>query len=162
MNKIFTLAVPAVCLILLTTAPAVPGQTAEKLANAEAVAKQLNLTPQQEAKVLPILKEEGPKVEQIKNNPSLSGIQKMKELRAIHSQTAPQLSKFFPLSNIRSCRQSASSGLRKRWRQRELATDSRCAPVGGRGQLHSCTVSDFPATTGAVPRLRSAHRCSTT
>jgi Spy/CpxP family protein refolding chaperone len=91
MNKIFTLAVSAVCLILLTTAPAVPGQTAEKLANAEAVAKQLNLTPQQEAKVLPILKEEGPKVEQIKNNPSLSGIQKMKELRAIHSQTAPQL-----------------------------------------------------------------------
>ena len=91
MNKIFTLAVPAVCLILLITAPAVPGQTAEKLANAEAVAKQLNLTPQQEAKVLPILKEEGPKVEQIKNNPSLSGIQKMKELRAIHSQTAPQL-----------------------------------------------------------------------
>jgi Spy/CpxP family protein refolding chaperone len=91
MNKIFTLVVSAVCLILLTTAPAVPGQTAEKLANAEAVAKQLNLTPQQEAKVLPILKEEGPKVEQIKNNPSLSGIQKMKELRAIHSQTAPQL-----------------------------------------------------------------------
>ena len=91
MNKIFTLAVSAVCLILLTTAPAVPGQTAEKLAGAEAVAKQLNLTPQQEAKVLPILKEEGPKVEQIKNNPSLSGIQKMKELRAIHSQTAPQL-----------------------------------------------------------------------
>ena len=91
MNKIFTLAVSAVCLILLTTAPAVPGQTAEKLANAEAVAKQLNLTPQQEAKVLPILKEEGPKVEQIKNDPSLSGIQKMKELRAIHSQTAPQL-----------------------------------------------------------------------
>ena len=91
MTKIFTLAVSAVCLILLTTAPAVPGQTAEKLANAEAVAKQLNLTPQQEAKVLPILKEEGPKVEQIKNNPSLSGIQKMKELRAIHSQTAPQL-----------------------------------------------------------------------
>jgi periplasmic protein CpxP/Spy len=91
MNKIFTLAVSAVCLILLTTAPAVPGQTAEKLASAEAVAKQLNLTPQQEAKVLPILKEEGPKVEQIKNNPSLSGIQKMKELRAIHSQTAPQL-----------------------------------------------------------------------
>lgn len=91
MNKIFTLAVSAVCLILLTTAPAVPGQTAEKLANAEAVAKQLNLTPKQEAKVLPILKEEGPKVEQIKNDPSLSGIQKMKELRAIHSQTAPQL-----------------------------------------------------------------------
>lgn len=91
MNKMFTLAVSAVCLILLTTAPAVPGQTAEKLASAEAVAKQLNLTPQQEAKVLPILKEEGPKVEQIKNNPSLSGIQKMKELRAIHSQTAPQL-----------------------------------------------------------------------
>jgi Spy/CpxP family protein refolding chaperone len=91
MIKTFTLPVFAVCLILLTIAPAVPGQTAEKLDKAEAVAKELNLTPQQEAKVLPILKEEGPKVEQIKNNPSLSGIQKMKELRAIHSQTAPQL-----------------------------------------------------------------------
>jgi Spy/CpxP family protein refolding chaperone len=91
MSKTFTLPVFAVCLILLTIAPAVPGQTAEKLDKAEAVAKELNLTPQQEAKVLPILKEEGPKVEQIKNNPSLSGIQKMKELRAIHSQTAPQL-----------------------------------------------------------------------
>ena len=91
MSKIFTLPVAAVCLILLTIAPALPGQTAEKLDKAEAVAKQLNLTPQQEAKVLPILREEGPKVEQIKNNPSLSGIQKMKELRAIHNQTAPQL-----------------------------------------------------------------------
>ena len=91
MNKIFTLAVFAVCLILITTASTVPAPKGRKIGKAEAVAKQLKLTPQQEAKVLPILKQEGPKIEQIKNNSSLSGMQKMKQLRAIHSQTAPQM-----------------------------------------------------------------------
>ena len=43
--------------------------------------------------MLPILKEEGPKLEAIKNNTSLSGIQKMEQLRAIHNESAPQLQK---------------------------------------------------------------------
>jgi hypothetical protein len=58
-----------------------------------ALAQQLKLTPQQEAEVLPILKAEAPKVEAIKDNASLSGMQKVKQLRAIHSETAPQLQK---------------------------------------------------------------------
>ena len=53
--------------------------------------EELKLTPEQEAKVIPILKEEAPKLEAIKSNTSMSGIQKMRELRAIHNQTAPQL-----------------------------------------------------------------------
>lgn len=62
-----------------------------KTAKAQAIAEQLNLTPQQKAKILPILAEEGPKVEAIKNNESLSGLQKMKQIRAIHQQTDPQM-----------------------------------------------------------------------
>ena len=43
--------------------------------------------------MLPILKEEGPKIEAIKNNPSLPPMQKMKQLRAIHNESAPKLQK---------------------------------------------------------------------
>jgi protein CpxP len=57
----------------------------------ESISAQLSLTPQQKAKVLPILAEEGPKVEAIKNNSSLSGLQKMQQIRAIHQQTDPQM-----------------------------------------------------------------------
>jgi len=60
-------------------------------AKLQAISQQLNLTPQQKAKVLPILADEAPKVEAVKNNSSLSGIQKVQQLRAIHQQTDPQM-----------------------------------------------------------------------
>jgi hypothetical protein len=60
-------------------------------AKLEAIAQQLNLTPQQKAKVLPILADEAPKVRAIKNDNSLSKIQKMQQLRAVHRQTDPQM-----------------------------------------------------------------------
>jgi len=91
MRKIFTPSILAVCLPLIATALAASAQTSQGLAKVEAMAQKLNLTPKQKAKVLPILKEEAPKLEQIKSNPSLTGLQKMKELRAIHNETAPQL-----------------------------------------------------------------------
>jgi Spy/CpxP family protein refolding chaperone len=62
-----------------------------KSAKLQAISQQLNLTPQQKPKVLPILADEAPKVEAVKNNSSLSGIQKMQQLRAIHQQTDPQM-----------------------------------------------------------------------
>ncbi|MGC2354317.1 MAG: hypothetical protein WA496_13040 [Candidatus Udaeobacter sp.] len=62
-----------------------------KGAKLQAISQQLDLTPQQKAKVLPILADEGPKVEAIKNNSSLSGFQKMQQIRAIHQQTDPQM-----------------------------------------------------------------------
>ena len=58
---------------------------------AQAVAQELNLTPQQKEKILPILVTEGPKVNAIKNDNSLSKIQKMQQIRAIHQQTDPQM-----------------------------------------------------------------------
>ena len=92
MRKIFALlSVAAMAVSIVPTS--VFAQSAESLAKIQALAHELKLTPQQEVKLLPILKEEAPKLEAIKNNPSMPGMQKMRELRAIHSQTAPEVQK---------------------------------------------------------------------
>jgi|SRR6266540_827476 len=70
----------------------IPTSSAQnQAAKLQAISQQLNLTPQQKAKILPILADEAPKVEGIKNNSSLSGFQKMQQIRAIHQQTDPQM-----------------------------------------------------------------------
>jgi hypothetical protein len=61
------------------------------LSKAEAIAQQLNLTPEQKVKILPILRDEVPKVNAIKNDNSVSNMQKMQQIRAIHQQTDPQM-----------------------------------------------------------------------
>jgi len=94
MKKPFTFLTSIACLFaFLTLAPAAPGQTTDPAAKLQALSQQLKLTPQQKMQVLPILKEEGPKIEAIKNNPSLPPMQKMRQLRAIHNESAPQLQK---------------------------------------------------------------------
>jgi hypothetical protein len=94
MRKPFMLLTSDACLLaLLTIAPAAPGQTTDPAAKMQALSQQLKLTPQQKMQMLPILKEEGPKIEAIKNNPSLPPMQKMKQLHAIHNESAPQLQK---------------------------------------------------------------------
>jgi len=75
--------------VLMT--PASYAQNPAAISKLEAISQQLNLTPQQKAKVLPILREEAPKVEAIKNNQSLSKLQKVQQIRAIHQQTDPQM-----------------------------------------------------------------------
>ena len=94
MKKPFTLLMSAACLFaFLTLAPAAPGQNPDPAAKLQALSQQLKLTPQQKVQVLPILKAEGPKLEAIKNNPSLPPMQKMRQLHAIHAESAPQLQK---------------------------------------------------------------------
>jgi hypothetical protein len=94
MRKLFTLLTSTACLLaFLILAPAAPGQNPKAEEKAIALAQQLKLTPQQDVEVLPILKAEAPKVEAIKNDPALSGMQKMRQLHAIHSENAPQLQK---------------------------------------------------------------------
>jgi Spy/CpxP family protein refolding chaperone len=61
------------------------------ISKAEAISQQLNLTPQQKVKVLPILRDELPKVKAIENNNSLTRMQKAQQIRAIHQQTDPQM-----------------------------------------------------------------------
>jgi len=53
--------------------------------------KVLNLSAAQESKLVPILQAEIPKIEAIKNNPSLSGPEKAKQAQAVQSQTDPQV-----------------------------------------------------------------------
>src|SRR5689334_21907331 len=65
-----------------------PMQAAQKV---EQVAQQLNLTPEQKAQLIPILKAEAPKVKAIKDDTSLTPMQKAAQLRAVHQQTDPQV-----------------------------------------------------------------------
>jgi Spy/CpxP family protein refolding chaperone len=77
--------------IFALMAPASFAQKTDAMSKAQAIAQELNLTPQQKEKILPILADEVPKVQAIKNDSSLSKIQKMQQLRAIHQQTDPQM-----------------------------------------------------------------------
>jgi len=90
MKKSIGLIAAALCCgTLMLQAPSSYAQpAASKL---QAISQQLNLTPQQKAKILPILADEGPKVQAIKNDNSLSKMQKIQQIRAVHRQTDPQM-----------------------------------------------------------------------
>ena len=72
-------------------APTSFAQKGAAMQKAQAIGQELNLAPQQKEKILPILAAEVPKVQAIKNDNSLSKIQKMQQVRAIHQQTDPQM-----------------------------------------------------------------------
>ena len=72
-------------------APTSFAQKGAAMQKAQVIGQELNLTPQQKEKILPILADEVPKVNAIKNDNSLSKMQKMQQLRAIHQQTDPQM-----------------------------------------------------------------------
>jgi periplasmic protein CpxP/Spy len=85
----FTAALCSATFVLLASTSY--AQKSGKLSKLEAISQQLELTPQQKSKVLPILRDELPKVEAIKNDNSLGKIQKVQQIRAIHQQTDPQM-----------------------------------------------------------------------
>ena len=92
MKKPTPLVVSALSIAMLALlAPTSFAQQGSAMAKAQAIAQQLNLTPQQKEKILPILAAEVPKVQAIRNDNSLNKIQKMQQLRAIHQQTDPQM-----------------------------------------------------------------------
>jgi hypothetical protein len=86
LNLLSTVLCFGMVITLVSTSPA---QNAA--AKAEAISQQLNLTPQQKLKILPILRDEAPKVAAIKNDNSISRIQKVQQITAIHQQTDPQM-----------------------------------------------------------------------
>ena len=53
--------------------------------------QQLSVSPQQSAKIVPILANEGRKVISVRNNNSLSNVQKTQEVKALQKQSDPQL-----------------------------------------------------------------------
>ena len=63
----------------------------QQSAKLEEIAQYLNLTPEQKGKILPILAAEVPKVQAIKNDASLSRMQRMQQIKAIHLQNDPQM-----------------------------------------------------------------------
>src|SRR5262245_49814163 len=63
-------------------------QTAQKFAQ---TIKQLNLSPEQKAQLLPILEAEAPKISAIRSDASLSRLQKLEQMRAIHAESAPRV-----------------------------------------------------------------------
>jgi Spy/CpxP family protein refolding chaperone len=85
------LVISALSIAMFALAPASFAQKGGAMQKAQAVAQELNLTPQQKEKILPILAAEVPKVNAIKNDNSLSRMQKMEQVRAIHQQTDPQM-----------------------------------------------------------------------
>jgi hypothetical protein len=93
-SKIAALFAVIICLCAsITFAPSILAQNGGAMAKLEMLSKELQLTPEQKGEMLPILKEEGPKLEAIKKNTSMTKIEKARELHAIHSQTAPQMQK---------------------------------------------------------------------
>jgi protein CpxP len=86
---LFTAALCSATFILLASTSY--AQKSGGLSKAEAIAQQLSLTPEQKVKILPILRDEVPKVNAIKNDNSMSNVQKMQQIRAIHQQTDPQM-----------------------------------------------------------------------
>ena len=139
MKKPFTLLASAVCLLtLLTLAPAAPGQTTDPAAKLQALSQQLKLTPQQKTQMLPILKEEGPKIEAIKNDPSLSGMQKMKQLHAIHSESAPELQKILSPAQYQQVQAILEADIKKAIAAKRAGADRLRAPVRCQIPLASC------------------------
>lgn len=86
---LFTAALCTATFVLLASTSY--AQKSGRLSKAEEIAQQLNLTPEQKVKILPILRDEVPKVNAIKNDNSVSNMQKMQQIKAIHQHTDPQM-----------------------------------------------------------------------
>jgi len=99
--------------IFALMAPASFAQKAGAMPKAQAIAQQLNLTPQQKEKILPILAAEVPKVRAIKNDNSLSTTQKIQQLRGIHQQTDPQMKAILSPEQYQKLRQIRARTIRE-------------------------------------------------
>ena len=80
----------AFCVSLVSTSYAQPIPKA-RIQRLEAVAKQLHLTRKQEKQLVPILQAEEPKLQAIRNDQSLSRVEKLQRLRAVHDASTPQV-----------------------------------------------------------------------
>ena len=99
--------------IFALLAPASFAQKADAMSKAQVMAQQLSLTPQQKEKILPILAAEVPKVHAIKNDNSLSTMQKIQQLRAIHQQTDPQMKSILSPEQYQKLRQIRAQTIRE-------------------------------------------------
>ena len=85
-----------IALALALCVPVVSTSYAQEMPKARqqrlmAVAKQLHITRKQAMQLLPILKAEEPKLQAIRNDPSLSRMERLRRLRAVHEASDPQV-----------------------------------------------------------------------
>ena len=91
-KAILTVLALGMCMLFVTPrASQAQAQGSAQAQKPSMVVKQLNLSPEQKIKLMPILEDEAPKVEAIKANASLTNFQKLQQLRALHEQTNPQV-----------------------------------------------------------------------
>jgi len=67
------------------------GQSERAVQKLGQLATQLALTPEQKGQLMPILVAEAPKVRAIKTDTSLTKMQKVQRLKALHDETDPQV-----------------------------------------------------------------------
>ena len=114
MKKLTHLVIPVLSVaIFALLAPTSFAQKGGAMSKAQAIAQQLSLTPQQKEKILPILAAEVPKVHAIKNDNSLSTMQKMQQLRAIHQQTDPEMKAILSPEQYQKLRQIRAQTIRE-------------------------------------------------
>jgi periplasmic protein CpxP/Spy len=77
--------------VLVGSMPRAHAQAPAQAQKLQAIAKQLNLTPQQKMQLMPILEADAPKVQAIKNSTTLGPMQKLEQIKAIHAQSDPQV-----------------------------------------------------------------------
>ena len=94
-------------------APTSFAQKGAAMSKAQAIGQQLSLTPQQKEKILPILATEVPKLQHIRNDNSLSTVQKMQEVRALHQQTDPQMKAILSPEQYQKLKQIRAQQLRE-------------------------------------------------
>ena len=88
-HLVFTLATFGLALSSFAIAKTQEQTPAPGQERAEALAQVLNLSPQQESQLAPILRAEKPKVQAIMQDPNLSPSEKKAKLQHVHSQTDP-------------------------------------------------------------------------
>jgi Spy/CpxP family protein refolding chaperone len=99
--------------IFASLAPVSFAQKGQAMSKAQAMAQQLSLTPQQKEKILPILAAEVPKLQHIRNDNSLSTVQKMQGVRAIHQQTDPQMKEILSPEQYQKLKQLRAQQIRE-------------------------------------------------
>jgi periplasmic protein CpxP/Spy len=100
-------------LFLSTQGAHAQGAQAQGVQKFEQLARQLNLTPAQKVQLIPILRAEAPKVEAIKANTSLSRVQKLTQLKAVHDQTDPQVRSILTPEQYQSLQEIRRSEIRQ-------------------------------------------------
>ena len=78
-------------LLMLTPAQPLRAQSPQIAQKLEHLAKELKLTPEQKLNLMPILQEEAPQVKAIKADRSLTGPEKLSQLKSVHDQNDPKV-----------------------------------------------------------------------